>query len=277
MGSGAAMNNPLQNQYSTGLSQRNIERALIAVGKDLDHLAPADLALLEDFHTMGRYATGQLVNLAGITSETRVLDAGSGVGGTARYVADHCGCQVTAVDLTEEYCETSRWLNRLVGLDDRISVRQADVTELPFAEGTFDVAISQHVQMNVADKPRLYSEARRVLVDGGRLALWDIVVGDGGELGYPLPWADQPERSHLVAPDELRAAVESAGFAVEHWNDLTEQAAALMQTVLAQPPNPLGLHAFVPDFTRKAENLTRALADGRLRAIQGVARAITGG
>jgi SAM-dependent methyltransferase len=271
------MNDTIQTQYSTGLSQNNIEQALIAAGKDLDHLQPADLALLEDFHTMGRFATGQLVDLAQITSASRVLDAGSGIGGTARYVADHCGCAVTAVDLTDEYCQTSRWLNRLVGLDDRITVRQADVTELPFAAGTFDVAISQHVQMNVADKARLYSEARRVLVDGGRLALWDIVVGDGGELGYPLPWADQPERSHLAASDELRAAVESAGFAVEHWNDLTEQAAALMQAMLAQPPNPLGLHAFVTDFTRKAENLTRALADGRLRVIQGVARAITGG
>ena len=219
---------------------------------------------------MGRYATGQLVDLAGITSETRVLDAGSGVGGTARYVADHYGCTVTAVDLTDEYCETNRWLNGLVGLDDRISVRQADVTALPFADATFDVVISQHVQMNVADKARLYSDARRVLVGGGRLALWDIMIGDHGELDYPLPWADEPTRSHLAAPDELRAAVESAGFAVEHWNDLTEQAAALMQAMLAQPPGPLGLQAFVPDFTRKAENLTRALADGRLRAIQGV-------
>ena len=271
------MNATIQTQYSTGLSQRNIEQALIAASKDLDHLAPADLGLLEDFHTMGRYATSQLVDLVGITSESEVLDAGSGIGGTARYVADHCGCTVNAVDLTDEYCQTSRWLNRLVGLDDRISVRQADVTELPFADGTFDVAISQHVQMNVADKPRLYSEARRVLAPGGRLALWDITIGDRGELEYPLPWADQPERSHLVAPDELRAAVESAGFAVEHWNDLTRQAAALMQTVLAQPPNPLGLHAFVPDFKRKVENLTRALAGGRLRAVQGVARTTIGG
>jgi SAM-dependent methyltransferase len=271
------MNNQLQNQYSTGLSRRNMEQALIAAGIDLDRLQPADLALLEDFHTIGRYATSQLVDLAGITSETRVLDAGSGVGGTARYVADHCGCRVTAVDLTEEYCETSRWLNRLVGLGDRISVRQADVTELPFADGTFDVAFSQHVQMNVADKARLYSEARRVLVDGGRLALWDITIGDRGELDYPLPWADQPVRSHLVAPGELRAVVESAGFAVEHWNDLTEQAAALMQALLAQSPGPLGLHVFVPDFKRKVENLTLALADGRLRAIQGVARTINRG
>ena len=271
------MNDTIQNQYSTGLSRRNIEQALIAAGKDLDHLQPADLALLEDFHTMGRYATGQLVDLAEITRDTRVLDAGSGVGGTARYVADHCGCRVTAVDLTDEYCETSRWLNRLVGLDDRISVRQADVTELPFADGTFDVAISQHVQMNVADKARLYSEARRVLMGGGRLALWDITIGDRGELDYPLPWADQPERSHLVSLDELRAVVESAGFVVEHWNDLTEQAAALMEALLAQPASPLGLHAFVTDFRRKVENLTLALADGRLRAIQGVLRAADGG
>lgn len=266
------MNDTIQAQYSTGLSRNNIEQALLAAGKDLDHLAPADLALLEDFHTMGRFATTQLVGLAQITSASRVLDAGSGVGGTARYVADRYGCQVTAVDLTDEYCDTSRWLNRLVGLDNLICVRQADVTELPFPDGTFDVAISQHVQMNVPDKVRLYAEASRVLKDGGRLALWDITIGDRGKLDYPLPWADQAANSHLVTPDELRAAVESAGFAVERWNDLTDQATALMQALLAQPANPLGLQAFVTDFARKVENLTLALADGRLRAIQGIAQ-----
>ncbi|OBI12930.1 class I SAM-dependent methyltransferase [Mycobacterium sp. E2497] len=270
------MNDTIENQYSTGLSRPNIERALRSAGKDLDRLAPADLVLVEDFHTMGRFATSRLVDLAGITRESRVLDAGSGIGGTARYVADRCGCTVTAVDLTDEYCETSRWLNRLVGLGDRISVRQADVTELPFAADTFDVAISQHVQMNVADKARLYSEARRVLVAGGRITLWDLTIGNHGELDYPLPWADQPERSHLVTPDGLRAVIESAGFAVEHWDDLTDQAAEFMQALLAQPSNPLGLHAFVTDFDRKVENLTAALADRRLRAIQGVATAAPG-
>ncbi len=270
------MNDTIAAQYSTGLSRRNIEQALITAGKDLDHLLPADLGTLEDFHTMGRYATGKLLDLIEITSTSKVLDAGSGIGGTARFVADRSGCSVAAVDLTDEYCETNCWLNGLVGLSNRISVRQADVTELPFANATFQVAISQHVQMNVADKTRLYSEARRVLVDGGRLALWDITIGEKSQtLDYPLPWADRPERSHLVTPDQLRGLVESSGFAIEHWNDLTDQASTLMQALLNQPPNPLGLHAFVTDFKRKVENLTRALADGRLRAIQGVARAAT--
>ncbi len=261
-------------QYSTGVSRRDIERALTAAGLDIAHLRPADLAPLEDFHTMGRIATGKLVDLLGITADHQVLDAGSGIGGTARFLADTFGCRVTAVDLTEEYCETARWLDQLVGLDDRISVRRASVTELPFPDSTFDVALSQHVQMNVADKSRLYAEAHRVLVGGGRLALWDITSTDHGQLGYPLPWADGPDRSHLVASDQLRSTIESAGFVIEHWNDLTDEAAALMHALLTLPPGPLGLHAFVTDFEAKVANLTSALADGRLHAIQGVARAI---
>src|SRR5207342_2399296 len=104
----------IRDQYSTGLSRRNIEQALVSAGMDIDHIAPADLAALEDFHTMGRIATGRLVDLLEITTDTRVLDAGSGIGGSARFVADRYGCAVTAVDLTEEYCDTCTWLNRLV-------------------------------------------------------------------------------------------------------------------------------------------------------------------
>jgi len=264
----------IDTQYATGRSRHDIERALVTAGLELANLQPADLAPLEDFHTMGRIATSQLAELLGITSHDHVLDAGSGIGGTSRFLANRCGCRVTAVDFTEEYCETARWLDRLVGLDDRISVRQADVTELPFADATFDVVFSQHVQMNVADKTRLYAEARRVLVGDGRLALWDITSGDRGKLGYPLPWADQPDQSHLATPEQLRTAIETAGFAIEHWNDLTDEAVALMQAVLTLPANPLGLHAFVADFEEKVTNLTSALADGRLRAIQGVGRVV---
>ena len=260
-------------QYATGLSRQSIEAALIGAGKDLGHLTPADLGALEDFHTLGRIATGQLAELARITAEDRVLDAGTGIGGTARFLADQYGCQVTAVDLTEEYCQTADWLNKLTGLDGKITVRQADVTELPFADAAFDVVTSQHVQMNVADKARLYAEARRVLAPGGRLAIWDVIAGAPGPLDFPLPWADQPDRSHLVPEAGLRAAVEGAGFSITHWADLSADAATLMRAVLAQPPAPLGLHAFVPGFALKAGHLTEGLASGRLRVIQSVALA----
>ena len=142
----------IEAQYSTGLSRHNIEQALVAAGLDPDHLQRANLGLLEDFHTMGPIATSQLTALAEITSDDHVLDAGSGIGGTSRFLADQYKCRVTAIDLSEEYCDIARWLNRLTGLDDRISVRHGSVTDLPFADASFDVAISQHVQMNVAEK-----------------------------------------------------------------------------------------------------------------------------
>lgn len=257
--------------YRTGTARTGIEQALVAAGKDLDGLRAEDLALLEDYHTGGRLATGQLAGLVDLDETSAVLDAGAGIGGTARYLASSFGCAVTAVDLSGEYCEIAAWLNHLVGLDAKIAVRQADVTALPYDDSTFDVVFSQHVQMNVADKDRLYHEARRVLRMGGQLALWDITAGDGRE-DYPMPWADGPEHSHLTSPDDLRKVLESAGFTIEHWADLTEEIGPVMRTIQSLPPSPLGLQAFVPDFRERLENLTAALTDGRLRAVQAVAR-----
>jgi sarcosine/dimethylglycine N-methyltransferase len=260
-------------QYSTGELRAQIEAALDAAGKDLANLAAADLGMLEDFHSFGRLATIALIDLAQISSSDRVLDAGTGIGGTARFIAAERGCQVTAVDVTPEYCETARWLNDAVGLGDRIEVLAADVTDLPFDDASFDVVVSQHVQMNVADKHRLYAEAHRVLTPGGRLALWDVSKGPSGSVHFPVPWASSPEQSHLVTPDRLVEILREAGFIIDHWNDLTEEVGGAMEGFFAGEQPLLGLHVFVPEFEAKVSNLVRSLAEGQARLIQGIATA----
>jgi sarcosine/dimethylglycine N-methyltransferase len=264
------MTTTIEQPYATGLTRANIERALAQAGKQTSTLEPSDLAMLEDFHTLGRLATAGLVDVAQIAGSDRVLDAGTGIGGTARLIAAERGARVTAVDLTPEYCDVAGWLNDAVGLGDMIEVRTADVTELPFDAGSFDVVVSQHVQMNIADKPRLYAEARRVLAPGGRLALWDVTAGSRGPLHFPVPWATSPRQSHLVTPEQLSELVREAGFATAHWNDLTEPVGKAMTDFLAREPGPLGLHVFVPDFQAKAANLVRNIDEGRARLIQAV-------
>jgi SAM-dependent methyltransferase len=264
------MTTTIEQPYATGLTRSNIERALAEAGKQTDTLQASDLAMLEDFHSLGRLATAALIELAQISAGDRVLDAGTGIGGAARLIAAERGTRVTAVDLTPEYCEVAKWLNDAVGLGDMIEVRTADVTELPFDAASFDVVVSQHVQMNIADKRRLYAEARRVLAPGGRLALWDVTAGSGGPLRLPVPWAVSPEQSHLVTPERLAGLLREAGFATAHWNDLTEPAEKAMREFLAGGQRPLGLHVFVPDFPAKAANLVRNLAEDRARLIQAV-------
>ncbi len=258
-------------QYATGTVREQIESALGAAGKDSAHITAADLAMLEDFHSLGRLATVALIDLAQISASDRVLDAGTGIGGTARMIAAEHGSRVTAVDLTPEYSEIAKWLNDATGLGDLIEVRTADVTELPFDAASFDVVISQHVQMNIADKHRLYAEAHRVLAPGGRLALWDVTAGSGESVHLPVPWATSPEQSHLVTPERLAELLQEAGFAIAHWNDLTEAAGNVMGEFFAGGQPPLGLHVFVPDFEVKVANLIRSVAEGRARLIQAVA------
>jgi SAM-dependent methyltransferase len=265
-------------QYAVGGVRERIETALRAAGKDLDALSLADLAgglaSFEHFHSLGRTGTTALLEAAHVTAADHVLDAGSSIGGTARLLAAEHGCRVTAIDLTAEYCDTARWLNGLVHLDDRIEVIQGDVTDLPLPDDSVDVVVSQHVQMNVADKSRLYSEARRVLHPGGRLALWDATAGPRRPLVFPVPWADMPERSHLITPDELATTLQGAGFTLDVWNDLTEFAVAAMTPILQAPTDPLGLQLLVPDIATKVMNLLTNAREDRVRLIQAVAVAV---
>jgi len=261
---------PVIDQYSTGSTRLQLERALLATGKDLATLAPTDLAMLEDFHTMGRFATAVLVAAAGIGPHDRVLDAGAGIGGTARFVAHAIGSHVLGVDLTPEYCEAAEWLTELVGLAGQVTFTCANVCALPFPDASFDVVVSQHVQMNIADKAGLYGELRRVLAPGGRLALWDVVAGTGEPLTFPVPWANDPTNSHLVSAQELRTLIEAAGFTADIWDDSTAATRDALRGFLAAPPQPLGLHVFVPDFGLKVHNLLDNLDQDRAQLVKAV-------
>jgi SAM-dependent methyltransferase len=269
------MNTGVEGQYTTGRGEAILE-AIRATGADPEKFDAAILERMEEFHSLGRVATVGLAEKARISADDAVLDVGCGIGGPARYLARTFGATVTGIDLTAEFCDIARDLNRRTGFGDTIDIRQADALDLPFPDGSFDVVWTQHVAMNIADKPALYRELRRVARPGGRLAFFDIVGGSGEPLQFPVPWADTPDLSHLIAADDVRAAVEAAGFRVETWEDLTADAAEFFRQLAAGPPPnaPLGLQLFVPDFPAKAANVGRNIAEGRIRMVRCVSTAV---
>lgn len=257
-----------------GLGSR-ILSVLQAAGKDLDALSVDDLAPVDEFHIRGRAATEELVKWAQVQPGHSLLDVGCGVGGTSRYLAANVGCHVVGVDLTEEYCRVATMLSERVGLADRTEFRQGSALELPFADGDFDVAWTEHVQMNVADKAGFYGEIARVLKPGGQFAFHDIFAGGQDGIHFPVPWAADASISHLIGITDSEALLSGCGFTPVRWEDKTQESVAffrsVMERVRTEGWSPLGLHLLMGESAEdKFSNVLRNLEEERIRVVQAV-------
>ena len=264
----------VQAHYAVDGLAQSIYEALHRQGADPSAIGTVDLAPVDAFHIRGREATVQLAGVADLRPGEKVLDIGSGIGGTARYLAAEHGCSVTGIDLTREYCETATELSARVGLSGRTSFRQASALELPFHDETFDVVWTEHVQMNIADKRRFYAEAVRVLQPGGRLVFHDIFAGPGGATLFPVPWASTAELSFLAPVDAVRDILADLGLSLSRWIDSSDASRAWFQAAMERSaaqggPPPLSLHLLMGSTGRdKFNNVLQNLIEkaGRHRA-----------
>ena len=129
-------------------------------------------AKAQPYHDFFAPVTGRLaeplLDLAGVTTGTRVLDAATGPGYVAACAARR-GAACVGVDLAPAMVALARALHP--GLD----VRPGDLHALPFPEGGFDVVLVNFALMHVARPEQAAAECARVLSPSGRLAVsvWD--------------------------------------------------------------------------------------------------------
>ena len=249
-----------------------ISSALDAAGLDRAALRPIDLAPVDEFHIRGRAATLEIVDALGLTVDSHVLDLGSGLGGPARTLAEVTGCTVTGVDLTPEFCEVATALSEWTGLSDRTRFQVGDATATGLPDGAVDAALTIHVAMNISDKQALYAEAFRVLTPGGRFVVYDVLQGEGGDVTYPVPWANDSSTSFLATPGDMRDLLQDAGFELLSEVDSSDESLVWFQQmrdrIQRDGPPPVTFSAFLGDaFGQMAANQVANLAERRIRTV----------
>lgn len=264
----------LEAHYSARDIEARILAAIRAAGLNPEQgLAAEELGALDHFHTGGLRASRELMELAQIQTDDRVLDIGAGLAGPARLLASALGCRVDCVDLSPDYCSGAALLNRLTGLEDRIAVHMGSALDMPFPDDSFDVVWMQNVGMNIEDKRKLYGEVYRVLKPGGRFAFQEMVAGTVAPSHFPLPWATDPADSFLVAAAEMQSLLCGSGFIVERFEDTSaEHLRRTAANATPAAPGQLGLAAFVDNLAQKAGNARRSLEEGEVRLVRGVFR-----
>jgi SAM-dependent methyltransferase len=168
-------------------------------------------------------AVGNPFKLGVIDAGQTVLDVGCGAGAdscVAALLVGHTG-KVTGVDCTPAMIEKARRNARHAALDN-VDFHEADIADLPVADNTVDVVISNGAINLAENKSKVFVELYRVLKPGGRLQIADMVREPEGRCDPASDagsWADCVQGTLMVG--KLLEIITDAGFTDAECVELT--------------------------------------------------------
>src|SRR5688572_4909595 len=128
---------------------------------------------------MGRWSRRlavPFIEFAGLGDGERIVDVGCGTGSLTFALADAANVgEIAAVDISPVFVEEAQRRNT----DPRIKIQQADACALPFADNSFDRALSLLVLHFIPEPAKAVAEMKRVARPGGTVAaaVWDHLGG----------------------------------------------------------------------------------------------------
>lgn len=144
-------------------SEEFLQRTEIHSQWESDYLNPD----MDRFYDL---AFGDILKRLNPSSSDKLLDAGCGYCYHTTRLA-RSGAQITAVDFSDAALAAARRTTVAVGIDKQVTLKRADLTSLPFEDGSFDFVVSWGVIMHIPEMEKALSELARVLKPGGTLVL----------------------------------------------------------------------------------------------------------
>jgi SAM-dependent methyltransferase len=146
-----------------------------AWAEDLDY--PGELAKVPETAVESFAGVANPFSLGRLAPGERVLDLGSGAGTDSLVAAQMVGSEgrVTGIDMTPQMLAKARAASAEMGLA-HVEFVEGEAEQLPFADESFDVVISNGVIDLIPDKEAVFSEVYRVLAPGGRMQIADVTI-----------------------------------------------------------------------------------------------------
>ncbi|MBE7440351.1 MAG: methyltransferase domain-containing protein [Spirochaetales bacterium] len=157
-----------------------------------------------------------------LPATARVLDIGSGYGGSARFLATRSGCRVDCLNLSAIQNKRNRLLCRRAGLSDRVRVKTGSFESIPFRENTFELVWCQDALLHAENKERVFAEVARVLRVGGCFIFTDPMQTAGAPQAALRPVLERIHLPSLGWPDLYRELGARAGLTLLQFQDLSD-------------------------------------------------------
>jgi sarcosine/dimethylglycine N-methyltransferase len=196
--------------------------------KDLlnkSNLSVMDLIPLDQYHYLGTSAVDLAAENLEISAESKVLDIGSGIGGTARYLAWKYKCHVTGVELQAQLHDVGIEMNACTNTSDQVKLLEGDFTDigkLGLGDRRFDSWISLMVFLHISDRATVFNNCARVLKPNGRFYIEDYFAAKTLTATEQKNLAEVVACPYLPNRDRYIGDLEAAGFTDIEFTEVTE-------------------------------------------------------
>jgi phosphoethanolamine N-methyltransferase len=230
---------------------------------DTNQYAPAEIRKYEAIYGRhfvspgGEACARDCVARLNLTPGDRVLDLGSGLGGSAFLMAREHGARVHGLDLSADMVALANQNCRQQRLEHLVSFEQSDCMDLSVSQA-YQAVYSRDVILHIEHKARLFEILREALVPGGQLLFTDYCRGEGacGE-EFDRYVAERGYFLHTVS--EYRDCLREADFDAVNGEDWTARFIDIHQLELQRLPSAgLGAHEEAESRQRWQEKIARA-------------------